>query len=95
MELLALPSVCHVIYGSYMSANAKSDILAICVVLLNFLASFLGSLMMHTTVGIITKQAKVKRDGATYVWKTGTTRYFGVIPLGLGFVGNKIVFAWR
>lgn len=73
-----------------MSADAKSDILAICVVLLNFVASFLGSLLMHTSVGITTKQAKVPQSKATYLWKSGNARYLGVIPLGLGFVGKVI-----
>lgn len=87
VELLALDRVCHVTYGSYMAANAKSDILAIAVVILNFIASFMGGLITHAAVGILANKSKSSIKVAMHLWPYGTLKYFVLIPQALGFLG--------
>lgn len=86
LGILSLETACHITFGSYMTADAPSDILVAVTVFLHFLVTTLLSVITHACLGIVMKQAGTSLKNAEHVWNMKFL-YFATVPEGLGFLG--------
>lgn len=71
-----------------MDPNSSSDLIAISVVLINFLVGFAGLLTTHAALGMIIHASKVSSKDVVHIWKKGNAISLTIIPEGLGLLGN-------